>query len=137
MAVYDLETEPANQELLRCDVAFHVGVLYHLFDPVRHLRDLTQCVGEAILLDTHVARTEQINSSYVLDGKSFLCYDYQEGGVEDVFSGMKPKARWLTLETLTEILEEGQFKSEVVETRDERNGLRVCLFAQRQKLPSV
>ncbi len=49
---WDAEEAPPASVDLRCDVLHHVGVLYHLTDPVGHLASIAPLVGEGITLDT-------------------------------------------------------------------------------------
>jgi tRNA (mo5U34)-methyltransferase len=41
---------------LKCDVLDHVGVLYHLTNPVKNLVELCAKTKQLVILDTHVAR---------------------------------------------------------------------------------
>ena len=112
------------------EFAHHVGVLYHLADPVGHLLELGRHVARGVMLDTHVAT--EATASYDVDGRSWAFQPYREGGRADVFSGMTNEARWLPLPTLVEALQAAGFGSvEVLEERDERNGPRVLLFGER------
>jgi tRNA (mo5U34)-methyltransferase len=114
------------------DVVHHVGVLYHLVDPVAHLAALLQKTKRMLMLDTHIAADGQATESYVSGGKSYPYWRYREGGRADAFSGMYDHAKWLPLATLQEVLRAGGFADiEVAEMRQERNGLRALLFAQR------
>lgn len=129
---YDVETVPANAGLLRADLLHHVGVLYHLTDPVRHLRELGRYIRVGVMLDTHVATDEEATQSYEVEGRAFAYKAYQELGHRDVFSGLYAQSKWLPLGAIVELLKETGFGSvEVVETRQERNGPRVLLFASR------
>jgi hypothetical protein len=68
----------------------------------------------------------------VSGGKSYPYWRYREGGRADAFSGMYDHAKWLPLATLQEVLRAAGFADiEVAEMRQERNGLRTLLFAQR------
>lgn len=126
--VRDLEHEDALAGL-DADLAHHVGVLYHLEDPVTHLYDLGRHVG-AVMLDTHVA--ESASASYDAMEQRWGYAPYSEGGRADVFSGMRAQARWLTLDVLRDALALAGFaRIDVIEEREERNGRRVLLFAER------
>lgn len=116
------------------DVLFHVGVLYHLMDPVEHLfaiRDL----ADSLVLDTHVTHAD---TSFPRDdirhgNKTYRAHLYREGGWADVFSGVEPASRWLDQDALVEVLRDAGYASvEVVQERAERNGPRVCIVAHRQ-----
>jgi SAM-dependent methyltransferase len=132
--VQDIERTPTDETLLAADVAHHVGVLYHLQDPVAHLVDLGRYVKDGIMLDTHVARSEQINAEYQSQGRTWPYFRYGEFGRADPFSGMYDHAKWLSLDDLKALLALAGFPEiEVAERRDERNGLRVLVFARRMR----
>ena len=127
--VRDLERDDALDGI-DCDFAHHVGVLYHLADPVTHLVDLGRHVSRGVMLDTHVA--SDASGTYEAAGRSWPYQSYGEGGRADVFSGMVNEARWLPLPALRDALALAGFPTvELVEERDERNGTRVLLFAER------
>jgi hypothetical protein len=129
--VYDLERDEED-EVLRADLCHHVGVLYHLEDPVSHLRRLGTWISRGLMLDTHYAQDEDATEEYEVDGEGFRFRRYRELGRRDVFSGVRPSSKWLRLEDITELLRGAGFGSvDVVETREERNGARVLLFAER------
>jgi 2-polyprenyl-3-methyl-5-hydroxy-6-metoxy-1,4-benzoquinol methylase len=129
---YDVEGESDDDELLRADLCHHVGVLYHLADPVAHLRRLGTWISEGVMLDTHYARANDATDSYSVDAERYRFRRYEESGREDVFSGMRPHSKWLLLDDIVGVLRSAGFDTvEVVETREERNGPRVLLFASR------
>lgn len=129
---YDVEAVPANADLLRADVLHHVGVLYHLSDPVGHLLELGRYIGLGVMLDTHYAADEEAQLSYEVQGKGYRYQLYRELGHDDAFSGLYPHSKWLPLEAIVGLLQDTGFpRVEVVETRQERNGPRVLLFASR------
>jgi tRNA (mo5U34)-methyltransferase len=128
---HDVERDPTPPGL-HADVVHHVGVLYHLMDPVRHLIDLGLLARVGVMLDTHVATDQEADQTYESDGGLFRYKRYREGGRQDVFSGMSDHAKWLTLDVIMDVLHGAKFgQVEVVETRQERNGLRALLFASR------
>jgi len=109
-----------------------VGVLYHLKDPVRHLLEIGRYIRAGVMLDTHYAEEAEARLTYQVDGREFRYKRYGELGHEDVFSGLYPHSKWLPLPTIVSLLEETGFgRVDVVETRAERNGPRVLLFAAR------
>jgi hypothetical protein len=117
---------------MQADLMHHVGVLYHLCDPIRHLQAIPRYVGRGIMLDTHYAQDAEATLEYEVDGRTYRYKKYREFGVEDPFSGMYDHSKWLTLEDIQSTLRDAGFaRFEVVETRAERNGPRVLLFAQR------
>lgn len=117
---------------ISCDVLHHVGVLYHLVDPVRHLREVLPRVREAVLLDTHVAAPDAALDSYPSGPEQFHYQRYKEGGREEPFAGMADHAKWLREEDLVHLLRTAGFQNvDVAERRQERNGPRVLIFASR------
>jgi tRNA (mo5U34)-methyltransferase len=123
--------DPREAVLLpEVDVVHHVGVLYHLVDPVAHLKAVAGKTRGVLLLDTHVARPEEATGSLSSGGATYAVRRYGEFGRADVFSGMSGHSNWLKLDDLTAVLRgAGLTEVEVVETREERNGLRVLVYA--------
>jgi SAM-dependent methyltransferase len=131
---YDVEQVPADADLLAADLVHHVGVLYHLKDPVRHLLDLGRYVRRGVMLDTHYADEAQAGLSYVVEGTTYRYKLYRELGRADAFSGLYEHSKWLPLSTIVALLRDAGFPEvEVVEQRQERNGPRVLLFASRMR----
>ena len=125
------ECLPENIDITS-DVLHHVGVLYHLTDPVSHLNFLANRVNDTIMLDTHVAPENAILQEYQSCGRTWKYFRYKEGGREDPFSGMASHAKWLEVGSITQILEDAGFsKIDVVRVQQERNGPRLSLFASR------
>lgn len=128
----DLESAAEATCLPEVDILHHVGVLYHLVDPVTHLIGIIPKVREGIMLDTHVAPPHAADQSYDVGGQAYSYKRAGEGGRAEVFSGMGTHAKWLTLETICALLTRlGLSNLDVVESREERNGPRVLLFARR------
>ena len=128
----DVEKRPLDEKLLAADVAYHVGVLYHLKDPVRHLLELGGFIRSGLLLDTHYALNEEATDTYEVNFKPYRYKKYREGGYADVFSGMYDHSKWLRLEDIMTVLRIGGFRNvNVIEKRQERNGPRVLLMAER------
>jgi SAM-dependent methyltransferase len=129
----DLESPQAPPELLRADLCAHIGVLYHLTDPVGHLRELGDWVGEGLMLDTHYALPEEVTGEYESQRATYRYKRWAEER-EDPISGMREHAKWLLLDDLVEVLERAGFHGvEIAEQREERNGARVLLFAERSR----
>lgn len=129
--VFVANVEDLDKELNQFDLLFHCGVLYHLVDPVRHLKKL-EGMAEYILLDTHIASPEQTTEAEVIDGESYDVMRYSEGSWADPFSGKDSYASWLTEESLIKAIENAGYKVEDNwETRKERNGLRVCWLLKK------
>jgi tRNA (mo5U34)-methyltransferase len=128
----DVESAADLAALGEIDVVHHVGVLYHLVDPVAHLRQLAALTRIGMMLDTHVARPGEAQAEYESGGRRYAYRRLKESGVSDVFSGMYDHAKWLTLDALVGLLGELGFASVTVhEEREERSGLRILLFARR------
>ena len=130
---HDVEETPPSYDLLQADLMHHVGVLYHLSDPVRHLLELGRYVRIGLMLDTHYALAEEARLNYRVNGRDFPYKQFQERGRNDVFSGLHANSKWLPLDVITGLLAEAGFgEVDVVEKREERNGPRVLLFARRR-----
>lgn len=125
--------DPSDWSLIpEVDIVHHVGVLYHLKDPVGHLHDLCSKVRDVVMLDTHISTESDATKTYLSRGNVYSYKHYNEGGRDDAFSGMYDHAKWLTLETISNIfLSCGFSKVDVEEMRNERNGPRVLLFASK------
>jgi hypothetical protein len=134
-AVFKCDVEAAEDATLLApvDVVHHVGVLYHLRDPVKHLLFLGSIARHGVMLDTHFAMPEQATERYDVDGREFAYKRYGEGGRSDVFSGMYDHAKWLTLRDIRCLLTDASLpRIDIVEERMERNGPRVLLFASKR-----
>jgi hypothetical protein len=128
----DLEKPEEVARLPEADILHHVGVLYHLVDPVSHLLDMGRYVRQGLMLDTHFARPESVDRTFIANGRTFKYRHSDEGGKSEVFSGMGNHAKWLTLDTILSLLSEAGFSViDHVEEQEERNGPRVLLFARR------
>lgn len=131
--VCDVERAADFDRVPEVDVTHHVGVLYHLADPVTHLRRVMARTRKAIMLDTHYAAEGEAIRRYSVDGRDYGYKHYQEKGRAAAFAGMYDHAKWLPLDTLTSLLKEGGFpRVDVAELRDERNGPRTLIYATRQ-----
>lgn len=118
--------------LISADVMHHVGVFYHLKDPVKHLLELSKYIHQGIMLDTHYALDEQAEDIYEHNGKKYYYKKHREEGYTDVFSGMYEYSKWLKLDDIVSLLKEAGFDNvDIVEQRNERNGPRVLLMAQK------
>jgi 2-polyprenyl-3-methyl-5-hydroxy-6-metoxy-1,4-benzoquinol methylase len=127
----DVEATPLDIERLRADVVHHVGVLYHLQDPVAHLLRFKDFIRLGIMLDTHYAQEAEASETYQSAGREFRYKRFQESGHEDPFSGMYDHSKWLLLGDIISLLKQAGFERiEIVEERAERNGPRVLLFAR-------
>jgi 2-polyprenyl-3-methyl-5-hydroxy-6-metoxy-1,4-benzoquinol methylase len=128
----DIEREPLPIKRLSSDVLHHVGVLYHLQDPVRHLLRISQYVRFGMMLDTHYCRDGQADQTYEVEQRSYRYREYTEQGLMDPFSGMHEHAKWLRQDDIIALLHQAGFEQvDVIETREERNGPRLLLIAKR------
>jgi tRNA (mo5U34)-methyltransferase len=129
---YDVESVEGGGELVPADLCHHVGVLYHLEDPVTHLGRLGNWISRGLMLDTHYAREEDATEEYLVGDERYRFRRYEELGRGDVFSGMRPASRWLRLDDIERLLRSSGFGTiDIVERREERNGPRVLLFAEK------
>ena len=128
----DVEQDAEFALVPEVDITHHIGVLYHLVDPVSHLKKLLARTRNAIVLDTHYAREQEAVSTYQVDGVAYRYKHFREGGRKEAFAGMYDHVKWLPLETLVTLLKENGFSNvDVAEVRDERNGARVLIYANR------
>jgi tRNA (mo5U34)-methyltransferase len=128
----NVEERPLPIGLLSADLGYHVGVLYHLRDPVQHLLDLGSFIRRGLLLDTHYALEHEVKRAYEVNGRVYHFMQYREAGYEEVFAGIYDHAKWLTLVDIVELLRMAGFQNvDIVETRRERNGMRALLIAER------
>jgi len=129
---HNVEAGSAPVDLLQADVLHHVGVLYHLTDPVRHLLEIGKYIRVGLMLDTHYALPEEASRSYTVNDQEYTYKHFEERGVTDPFSGLHAHSKWLPLDAIIGLLQASGFPStKIVETRRERNGPRVLLFASR------
>jgi tRNA (mo5U34)-methyltransferase len=119
---------------LQADVVFHVGVLYHLQDPVSHLLELSQFIRLGAILDTHYALEEEADLTYDVGGRHYRFRRRKKGGLSDAFSGMADHSKWLTLGGIVDLLKEDGFPEvAAIEKREERHGPRALLVARRSE----
>ena len=131
--VYCLDLEKDGMGCLpEFDVLCHIGVLYHLADPVSHLQGLLPRIRECVLLDTHISRPEEITHQYQSGTAVYPVRLYQEGGRTEPFSGLSNHAKWLLQGDLLGILARAGFKNiQELALENQRGGLRIRLLAQR------
>jgi 2-polyprenyl-3-methyl-5-hydroxy-6-metoxy-1,4-benzoquinol methylase len=133
----DVEAIRSAEEIPQCDVLHHCGVLYHLKDPVTHLREILGRTRDTVLLDTHYALDHEANSTIKIQGQTFHAKEFEESGLHVPFAGMYDLARWLRLDDLrSEVVRAGFSNIVHEELRSERNGARVLLIARRPARPS-
>lgn len=112
------------------DVYFHSGVLYHLTDPVQHLRRISmRC--ESLLLDTHY--TKAPSTIYRAgDGREYHAEGRPEN-TEEIRAGARAFSHWLTMNTIMGLLGDAFSDVAVLSDRIERNGPRVTIVAKGGK----
>lgn len=124
--------ERSIQSFEEVDVVHHVGVLYHLTDPVAQISDVAKTARLGIMLDTHYCLPSEVDDVYTSAGESFSFKRYEEGRRRGVFSGMSSFARWLLLDDIERLVTGAGFKIVEKRTRLERNGPRVLLIARAE-----
>ena len=128
----DVEQEADFVKIPTVDITHHIGVLYHLVDPVTHLLKILAQTRKAIVLDTHYAKDAEADHVFELRGVSYRYKHYREKGRSQAFAGMYDHAKWLTLDTLVSLLKSSGFLNvDVAELRNERNGARTLIYASR------
>lgn len=128
----DVETRVDFEKVPEVDITHHVGVLYHLTNPIEHLLNVANITRKAIMLDTHYARDAEVDGTYIVNGISYKYKYFEESGRDAAFAGMYDHAKWLTLDTLISVLRYAGFVNVTIsELRDERNGPRALIFADR------
>jgi tRNA (mo5U34)-methyltransferase len=129
---WNVEERPLDWFPIDADVLHHVGVLYHLTDPVGHLRILLPRIRKGLLIDTQLAPEDTTYDTYLSAGRPYRYVRYREAGREAPFAGMKDHAKWLLKQDLLDIVSEHGFtKIDVARLETERNGPRITLYAER------
>jgi tRNA (mo5U34)-methyltransferase len=108
------------------DLGFNMGVIYHLTDPVEHLKLAAEACKVAMLVDFNYA--DPGTDRYVSeDGLEYPCYTNTESGYKAPKSGMRPIARWIGPGVVVDMLDTFFRSVEQVSDRveQERNGRRV------------
>ncbi len=134
VAQWNIEEGPSSFLPEQWDVLHHIGVLYHLSDPVGHLNTVLPRTTSGVLLDTHVADSADLATlRYEVGGASFRYRRKPEPhAAHSPFAGMCDHAKYLVLEDLVEHLRSHGFNDvKVVSNCLERNGRRVTVWAFR------
>lgn len=117
------------------DLVFHVGVLYHLPNPVEHLHQIGRLGASALLLDTHYATDalEKFPATTIRHGgETYRARIYREKGWADAFSGVEARSTWLYREDLLALVARTGFPQiEILRDEQERNGPRIGLLARK------
>ena len=108
----------------RFDALFHVGVLYHLSNPVAHLLSL-RGLADRLLLDTHYGTDDLPLPRGELEhqGKRYPGYLYRERGWQDPYSGVEPASCWLRRDVLLDLLTEIGYRQVTVLSDHLINGM--------------
>jgi tRNA (mo5U34)-methyltransferase len=134
IAKWDFEEPPPELLPHRWDALHHIGVLYHLSDPIGHLNAVLPRTDQAVLLDTHVADSAEVATlEYEVEGVTVRYRRKPEpNAFNSPFAGLRDHAKYLVLEDLVEHIAAHGFKDvKVVSNRLERNGRRVTVWAFR------
>lgn len=133
--VFNCDVENLSSDMIpkiKADYVHHVGVLYHLKDPIKHLIELGALAQKGLILDTHFATPESVNGEYESQGIRCSYFRANEFGHKDVFSGMYDHSKWLLLDDIKRLLVKSGFATaEIYETRLERNGSRAIFIAKK------
>jgi len=128
---WNLEENRPQSASIECDILHHVGVLYHLMDPIGHLATMLPHVRLAVMLDTHIA-PEGKGTLAESAGFKYHYINFKEAGRTPPFAGLGNHAKWVALEDLVDFLKHSGFGNvDVAERRNERNGLRALIYAHR------
>ncbi|MEM7327820.1 MAG: hypothetical protein AAF437_03710 [Pseudomonadota bacterium] len=120
------------ERLEEADLCCHIGVLYHLSNALSHLWEVFAKTKEAVLLDTQVARQDQLNETLEFRGNSLNVYKYIEMDIAFApFAGMRPHAIWLLPSTIIDIAEQAGFKLVEKKVVEQRNGDRGRFYFKR------
>lgn len=111
-------------------VLVHVGVLYHLFNPVAHLhRVLPNC--DILCLDTHINQPSLVKSAEIYNGVTYSGGVYNEHGWADPLSGVQETSLWLDEEELRRVLFDCGFAVVHEYHHTVPAGERLCIVATR------
>ncbi len=110
------------------DVLVHAGVLYHLAQPIEHLRHvLTLCA--VICLDTHINHPKLSQLILTVAGRDYRVGRYCEYGWADPLSGIDQSSYWLECDDIIRIVTEGGFVLKDIYHYMVDGGPRVALTA--------
>jgi hypothetical protein len=123
-----LEDSPASGH---SDLIFHCGVLYHLADPITHLKRLPP-LSPRLYLNTHVAPVDQAGETlHGFPGR------YHAEPTRCTRAGLDPQSFWLTRQALFDALHQTGYDSvHVVTDKMERNGPRIGLWCEEHGCPN-
>lgn len=135
--LWNAEKSPPRDLPDSWDVLHHIGVLYHLSNPVQHLETLLPRTRLGVLLDSHVASSDsKVLEEMQVHGRTYRYARYAEVHRDaNPFAGLENHAKWLHLDDLLDLLRQSGFAdATVVSEREERNGRRVTIFCFRREM---
>ena len=134
LAISNATFMPGNLEKLdfsrlgQFDVVFCVGILYHMPEPWKLIREVAR-VSPGLFVWTHYVKEDQARGTV----KGFKGLTINESGPSDPLSGLSKKCFWPTLDSLVTMLEKNGFASVRI-IKDDPNhphGPAVTLAASR------
>ena len=124
--VDDVETADPGEDCL-C----HIGVLYHLQDPIAHLNRILSKV-KVLCLGTHINHKGMEQGTYESCGKTYHTGVYREYGWGDELSGLESYSRWLEYTDIMELVDSYGFKRVHLEIETgNQNGSWLQLLVER------
>lgn len=139
LLVGDAESLLANVAVDEFDLLFHAGLLYHLPDPVRHLKAVAR-LCRWVFLDTHVAHEQgEPRPNDFLDEEIATCEDgyrgrwYRESGWLDDLSGVGEQSFWLLEGELWRLIGDAGLRTvKVIDDSGNSSGRRFGILLTRQ-----
>jgi tRNA (mo5U34)-methyltransferase len=129
--VYVADCENLDASFGTFDVIFHIGVLYHLVDPVGHIAKIG-ALAPTLYIDTHVGGPNDTYTKEKIGEAEYSVLRTLEGGWKDPFSGAQKTAKRLSLDSLALALTNAGYTAQrLLQYRRERNGPRVLILASR------
>ena len=124
------DVQELDESCGRYDGIFHFGVLYHLSEPVRHIRNLSK-IADLVLCSTHIG--DHLSDRW--DEDNYQAYRVKEHGWNDRLSGVENWSRWLTKESMFGAFQEAGFKFIYLQQeKDTKVGPRIRFIASKNKL---
>ena len=109
---YQFDVQLGDAETMHKDfqgdwaVIFHCGILYHLKDPITHLKNISN-MAKYLMLDTHVGRPDE---TILAGNKRYQGHYHDEHGWNDPLSGKGPISFMLTEESILRLAEDMDLK---------------------------
>ncbi len=128
----DVKLADVNEFKISCGILVHIGVLYHLSNPVEHLhRVLPRCM--VICLDTHINKDGLEPSVEFYNDKPYYGGVYHEHGWDDPLSGVDNTSLWLNDTEIFRILQDNGFDVVFKNYHQAPPGPRLNLVATKSK----